>query len=584
MPGISEIGAVEVDVKSYKCSINKITASTKWKAPGGEVPETVKATVFSKQNAKETKTIYVISSPKGENVTIKTERDEGQCQRDSHKQYKLAWDDYKTASAKNELFPNMPIRPYDRTKESKSEDRDHSQEETLKIKCFEIGGAMEALNYWKLPLALSQHSITKISTVTCAEGPIQYRIEAYPDINYSIEITVGTKEKQKKANGRSHFKRETSKAKYIPERATALVKEAPDVELKFEPPVVNVSTTYNGDEDELELEINFDSDEEMLHFSYAHGSQEMELGSEFVQDISGSIKKIETLCRLINKLCDVEKNFDEIKKSLVKNYKPYKLELQPPSVSVSVDGQYQTSKDLTRIGQLWDISCSCDPLVSISLTVDILFLIISGVTAGTGGGVYLMLKNFDDVVGKILGSYYKKKYNDIKPFECDIFLDLVVTGSINGSIHWLVDTSEKSNPNSQTEAIEGELKVDVKAGAKVSLDFFYLAAVEGEASAKGSTGIKCKIGFNNRIAQGEGLALLVETYFLGLTIEYKVEGKVALYKTFSAGGSLVDDTATILEKTKIEKLSASMVFFEEKENKGSFGKGRSGGGGGGGGW
>lgn len=610
MANSSVVGAANVEAKSFQCSIKKIAVSAEWKAPMAEDAETVTTTVFDNQGKKEGKTIYVITSPKGKEVTIKTERDGGKCKRDIHKNYKRFWDEYtvedkqesstgntgysggghgigsrgsgsEASAAFNSRDLDFPIYPYKLIKNPKNQEGEIKDEDTINIKCFEIGGALEALKYWKLPLDLNYDCITNTKCCSCKEGPILYQIVAYPDLCFSLEVSVGTKEKKKKGNGRSHFERTTSKRKYLKERAGALVKEAPGVSLKFKPPVVTAITTYNDEKDELGLVINFDKDEEIVHFTYTHDSRELEFGSEFIQDVSGALKKIDTLCRIIVKLCNVEKNFDEIKKSLVKNYKPYKLELEPPSIAVSVEGQYHNSKDLTRIGKLYDISCTCEPLVSIKLTIDLLFLIISGVTAGSGGGVYLMLKNLDDVIGKLLGSYYKKKYQDIKPFECDIFFDLVITGSINGDVHWFVDTIEQNSAHSNSESIEGVLKVDLKAGAKVSIDFFYLATVEGEASATGSSGISCKIGFDNRIAQGDGLAVLIETYFLGITVEYKVKGKVGLYKTVSYGGSLVDDKTTLLDKTKIEKLSARMVFFEEK---GSFGKGSSGGGGGGGSW
>lgn len=605
MANVSEVGAAKVEVESFQCSIKKITASTEWKAPMADDAETVTATVYDKKTAKEGKTIYVISSPEGTDVTIKTERDGGKCTRDLHKNYQRSWDEY-TIDGKQEdsmstgggfhagggggggggqgwgsrtpsaSISKFPIYPYKLIKNPKKQQGAIKSEETLNVKCFEIGGALEALKYWLLPLSLSQDCITKTKCCSCKEGPIEYKIIAYPDISFSLEVTVGTKEKEKKGNGRSHFERTTSKKKYLKERFVALVKEAPNVEMKFEPPVVTAITTFNNEKDELGLVINFDKDEEVIHFSYKHDSGEIEFGSEFIQDAISGLKKLEDLCKLICKLCDVEKNFDGIKKSLVKNYKPYKLKLNPPSISVSVDGQYQTSKDLTRIGKLYDICCSCDPLVSISLTIDLLFLIISGLTAGAGGGVYLMLKNLDDVIRLLLGNNYKKKYENTKPFECDIYFDLVITGAVNGDVHWFVDTTEESSAHSNSGSIEGVLSVDLKAGAKVSINYFYLATAEGEASISGSSGIKVKVGLENRIAQGDGLALLVETKFLGIIVKYCVKGKVGLYKTGSIGGTLVDGEKPLLDPTPIEKLSAKKVFFVDKSTV----AGKGGGGGG----
>lgn len=614
MAGISEVGAAEVDVKSYKCSIKRITASTKWKAPSAELPETVTALVFDSNNPKEEKTIYLVTSPEGKKVTIKTVRDEGECKKENHKEYITSWIDYEKEEGEQEqdqdpssydrteskfnikglmaaavkdaaLSAALPyFLPYNLTRTPIKKEEVIKNESEQKIKCFEIAGVSAALKYWKLPLKLDYPYTTLFKHVTCKEGAFQYRIVSYPDISFSLELSVGTTETAKKKNGRSHFKRQTSQAKYLDDRAEALVKEGPRTDLKLEPPKLTASTTYNGGDDELEVKLDFDKDEEFISLSYKHDPYEVKIGSEFIQELSGTIKKFKDCRDLINTFRNVEKNFKEIGIDLVKNYKPYKFEFNPPNIFLSVEGQYHTSRDLTRIGKYYDICFGCDPLMSISLTIDLLFLILSAVSAGTAAGIIVMLKNLDKVIEKLLGKKYKDKYKDTKPFECDIFFDLVVTGAINGEADWIIDTTEEGNPNSNTGAIEGVLKVDLKAGVKASIKFFYFVSASGEISASGSSGIKLRIGFNNRVAQGEGLIVQLETIFLGITIKYCVRGSVGLTKTFNLGGSIEGETK-LLDKKKIEFLSVKKVFLEEKS--GSYGKGYVGqghGGGGGNGW
>ena len=600
MANISEVGASNVDVKSYKCSIKKIDVTTKWKAPSAELPETVKATVFDSENATKEKTIYLVTSPEGKKVTIKVERDEGKCTKENHKEYVTSWIDYKKDEENQEqdqeptsydrteskfnvkgllvaatkdaaLSMVLPyFLPYNLLKTPIKKEELIKNESIQEIKCFEIAGALEALKYWKLPLDLEYPYTTTFKHVTCKEGPFQYKIISYPDISFKLEASVGTTEKEKKKNGRSHFERQTNSAKYLKERGTALAEEAPKTDLKLKAPSFTASTTYNGGKDELEVKLDFDRENDFIHFKYKHDPFEAEIGSGFIQDISGTLKKFKDCRDLVNKFRNVEKNFKKLGIDLVKNYKPYKFEFNSPSIFLSVEGQYQTSKDLNRIGKFYDICLDCEPLMSISLTIDLLFLILSAASAGTAAGIIVLLKNLDKVIEKLLGKKYKEKYNDTKPFECDIYFDLVVTGAINGEAHWIIDTTEKSNWNSNTGSIEGVLSVDLKAGIKASIKFFYFISASGEISASGSSGIKLKIGFENRVAQGEGLIVPFETIFLGITIKYCLKGSVGLTKIFSIGGGFEGETE-LLDKRRIEILSGKMVFLDEKSGAGGSG-------------
>lgn len=571
MANITEIGAEKIKIESYQCSIKKVTVTTDRENPKSQASETVTATVFDSQSSKEGKSIYIISSPEGKDVTIKTERKEGKCPRKNHKKYKMAWDDYKkdetqdTSSESSTASSSMPIRPYKLINSPQKKEDNIKNEDIVTIKCFEIGGALETLKYLTLPVPLDKTNATKFSNTSCKEGTIHYGIISYPDISFQLEFTIGTEEAKKRGNHTSHFERKTKSSKYVSDRFNAMIEEAPGVDLKFCPPSFDSLITYNGGKDELELNIDFDTNNEILHFRYKHDSNENEFGSELLQALPGAIQRIIELGKLLKKVCNVQflkdlLDFDAT--NLAKNYKAYRFKLNPPSVSVSVEGQYLTSKDLFKIGKYYDICCTCEPLVSISLTIDLLFLIISAVTAGTGTGIYVMLKNLDVVIGELLGDSYKKKYEDTKPFDCDIYFNLIVTGAINGDVHWIVDTTEQ-NANSTKGSIEGVLKVDLEAGAKVSFEVFYIM-VEGEVSASGSSGISLKFGLENRICQGEGLAVLFETTFLGLKVKYCVKGQVGLKKTKSYGGSLVDGETTLLDKRKINLLSGRMVFLEDK--------------------
>ena len=581
MAGSSEVGAAQVDVKSYKCSITKITASTEWENPDGK-KETVTTSVFDK-DAKEGKTIYVITSPKGQKVTIKTDRDEGQCQRDNHKTYKMKADDYTIDETKDVTLASrvpqnkltakisalkLPVYSYALINNPQEKEETIKNSEDFTIKCYEIGGALEALKYWNLPIPTLKNQATQFSLTSCKEGFLNYQIISYPDICFYLEVTIGTNEAKKKKNGRSHFLRQTRfPEKYLDDRAEALIKEAPGVEMKLLPPSFVAGTKYNGGQDEIEVKLDLDTDNEIFHFNYKHDSLEADFGSELLQEIPSTIKKIKELSRLIKKFSKVEKNFKELGIDMVKNYKPYKIKLNPPEIILSVDGKYQTSRDLTKIGRLYDICGTCEPLISISLTIDLLFLILSAVSGGTVTGIYVMLKELEKVIGKLLGQYWKKKYKATKPFECDIYFDLVITGAINGNVHWLIDTTE-TKANSTKGSIEGVLKVDLKAGFKASVRFLYIVSASGEVSASASSGIKVKIGCVNRIAQGEGLTVSVDTSLLELKVSYCVQGSAGLFQTFSFNAGIKGE-AVLWKEKKFDLFSGQAVFFTEKSGSGS---------------
>ena len=166
-----------------------------------------------------------------------------------------------------------------------------------------------------------------------------------------------------------------------------------------------------------------------------------------------------------------------------------------------------------------------------------------------------------------MGQYWKKKYNATKPFECDIYFDLVLTGAVNGNVHWLIDTTE-TKANSTNGSIEGLIKVDLKAGIKASIRVLYFVSASGELSASATSGLKVKIGCKNRIAQGDGLTLSVDTSLMELKIKYCVEGSAGLFQTFSVGGGIKGEVVLWKEK-KFDLFSGEAVFFTEKSGSGS---------------
>ena len=579
----SEVGANFANIENYKCSIKEITVSTEWSTPGELTSGTAVGMAFDCQKKEGRKTFYVVTSPKGKKIALKTVRNAGRCQREAHGMYKKTWDEYVVnekqivyvpdngGSAGSSFSPNNQCRTRENSVPWLSFVYDNvhlsnrfpiRESEQLTVKCFEIGGALGALNYFKLPIPVSPKQVTTFNFASCKDSGVGFDIVTYPDVRFKIELTVGTGEAKKKTGGWSHFKSESMYLHTAKEKVVPKTIEAFGTKIKFYPPRVDAMFMYNGKKDELGITLDFDTKNEVLAFHYKHDSFNKKFGSKGLQMATSVVGKIEDLCDLIVKICTMDfmgelKKFDPNK---LRAYCPFQFEVEPTEFCLSVEGQYQTSRDMLRIGKIYDIGLAAEPLLKVSLKIDLLYFILNLCTAGAAGGFYNMFKNFDKVIGKILGKGYKEKYNNVMPFSADIYFDLVITGSINGGFHIYVDTTEERKQGSTSGSVEGELRVDLKAGGKIEIDVF-IVQVEGEASASATTGIKVKIGMEDRIPQGEGVKAQFEVIFSGFKVSYVLKGKVGWFWTTSSSAEKMGE-AKILDTTTL--LSMSRVYLSEK--------------------
>lgn len=687
MSGIAEVGATGVELKEHQCSIKKITVSTEWKAPGREMPEDVCATVYDNTSGEEGRTLYLISSPKGKKVTIKTEREEGECQRESHRKYQMAWVDFKKKEEKIETNVNnqsedisisegggfgsgfsgggfegssgssrgserisevpyssrtenkfnaeglvlaaikdvalsfpFPILPFNLIKTPMFLEQEIKNEDKFEVKCFEIGGELEELpKYWqvpflspldenfvtnilhikdiigseigelykylKLPIPLDKNYETKFSHRSCKEGPIHYQIVSYPDISFKLEVSVGTDEPRKKRNGRSYFKSESKSWKYIKSEGfnrlnnevLGEVGRTFNSELSWSNVTVEALTSYNGGDDEIGFKIDLDPKKELIRFKFKHDTIVREFGSQDIPNLIYKIKIIKIikfiydLGVLLDKICNL-KFIKEIFN--FKDYKPYKLEAKPPGVLISYERRYHTSSDLLRIGKCHDFSLSFEPLVSLSLTIDLLFVILTAISDGAYAEIYAAIKNFDKVLKKVLGNDYKEKYKGILPFDFNIYFDFVISGAINCEGRWIIDTTEEDALTTGLVAVV--LKADLKAGAKVSVKTFFIITTGGELSGSATSGFKFQYG----LEKGKNLVFLYETIFLGLKLKWCAKANAGLFKIkiFDEGREGEKD---IIDMCNIKCLSGEYVIWEKSND--SYGRDFSGGGHGGGG-
>lgn len=585
MAKIAELGASKIQLESYKCSIRKVTVTTKWKAPDQEVDQDVEAVVYDNVS-KEGKNIYIVASPKGKSVTIKTNRQEGKCKRDDHKRFLISWVEYKKdEKGKEQEIKKYQLTPYCRTESTVNiegvainmalagpvlpfiipdkylpvpmrNDERIENERIQKIKSAEIGGFLPALKLLFLPLNTDRKTVTTIKHATCQEGAFQYTITAYPDISHKLEFKFEMKDPNKKKL-ENPFKKDWYK------------------------PTLEFTTTYNGKADQIKLKIDLnknveeDKDKgikadkhEYVYFKYTKDHEVVaEFGSEIIQQLPSLIENVKDLFNTIKRICSHEFINDLLKfdtSKLKADFKPWKWELVPPSVAIGVESKYRTSKDFTEIGKYYNISIACDPLIGITFTLDLLYLILNVVTSGAATGVYLLIKNLKEVLDDIFGEDIKNS-----PVSADIYLDLAITGKINSSLQFIIDTIKKDDDVKKLSftPVEGVLEVELKAGASLSVNVFFIATAAVDVSASASSGITVTVGLEYRRKTGEGMVVPVTLYFNGIVVKYTVKASAGLKKT-----KLTKKTYLGVEKDGQKKLLDKMelcshVFtFKDKDS------------------
>lgn len=569
-------GGSKVEYSWYKCEIKKITVSTKWIVPYKDVPETVETVVFDKNVSTKEKTIFLITSSKGKDITIKVTREGGKCKTSGHKEYEMTHPscegedkgtktEYISYDTNKIITTNqyMTVPGEFHTNHCKvtpvKENRLIPNESTVKIKYFKIKEAnvfkidndYAVFKYIDLPIPLvgDKEFVTKFSHATC-KGKIEYQIVSYPDVSFELKVSFGSEIDKKNTKGDdSRYEIGHTQAEIktnnivntVTKDVKALTKGAfvyhDPTKFRVLLPSINFSAYFDGGTNKGE--------------GYNGEKYEVRLTpDEFLQAWSqfGKIKKLKGLERIIKMKYDKDKGgwgllkylfcIDNEDKKKFNKYKPYRINLNPPNVLLSGKWQYHTSKDLTKPGRFIDISLVFNPLICVSLTVDVLYLLL-GLLPCVGPGLYVILKNLNTIFETVIGHGYEEKYTGCEPFDVnvDVYINFVITGSISGNVHWIINTTESINSNSTRTAVEGVLKCDLMAGVKASINIFYFVSAECELSASGSTGIKFLLEFENRILQEEGIEAFYKIIFLGLEFKLCAKVQVGLMKSISLGDS-----------------------------------------------
>lgn len=540
MPNNTGTGASDVSVSSFKCSVEKITVSTKWKAPLKEVSENIEAVAFDSANAKECKTLYLITSPDGKKVTLKFQRDEGQCTRSSHANYTVKWDEYEEqenptesvsydrteshintkglliAAGKDILLSSvlrLPcVLPINLIKTPKKIEEPIKGESIHEIKCFEIGGLLDALKYWNLPIPMDTHYVTRFSHTTCKEGVFSYQIVSYPDIKFTIELSIGIKKENKDSNNKGT---DSSEGFVLP--------------YKICRPKFEAKTTFNHENYEAKLKADFNKDsDEYVSFTYIkNGHVLTDLSSAGFQQIKKIKKPLDFLKALAkigsNKVIGDFLAFDVNTIPKDKRHKVVDIKPVYPNGSIKVEGAYRTSKDLTQIGRYVTIKAALDPLIGVDFKLDILYIILNCATGGAATGIYMLAKNLKEVLKSVLDNEY-----DELPVNGDAYINLEIKGLFNINFNFVID-SIKDNDKHHSQQLEAFIKLDLDAGINLSLQIFYFITAAIDFSIGLHTGFKF-IAYLQYLGIKEGLSVPFEILFNGLKITYTAKANVGLKK------------------------------------------------------
>jgi len=179
-----------------------------------------------------------------------------------------------------------------------------------------------------------------------------------------------------------------------------------------------------------------------------------------------------------------------------------KAECVSPVVTLTGQWQFRKNEDSTKIGKLIEIEFQAKPFIGISATIDLLRAVAFAINPGAAQIV----------------EYVKKALNSTKYVSGDIFINLKISGSIQGGLNASFciiqgeDTKYKVAAN-LAAVISIELSAGVKIKGKIVL-IFVEATAELNASISGKASFRFGAGleYNNN-----GLYLIPQALFEGLT-------------------------------------------------------------------
>lgn len=327
----------------------------------------------------------------------------------------------------------------------------------------------------------------------------------YPDIDFTIELNLdfATDEEDKKKEDYKGLSKDFSFLFTTNYNDSPRAKD----ELKIDKDGISVSK---------ELKYKTDDDKEEL-------DEEVKAKLEIFKILSSIFSKAKKIDETIKELLDAP------------DAKVVKPDIIEPNITFNATWQYDTSKDLSKIGRLLDFTLKGEPLIGAGFTIDLLQVVLNLLTPG-------------------MGTLYRELENAINSIDKDdqlkVYFDLELNGQINLGGNLKINTADISNDTSVKLDGNAEVSAELKVGIFVKAKT-WIFVTENEISGSASSSIKGGGYFKAKF--NDGLFFSPYLLFDGLKLKIVIRGEIGLkikVDIFSADGSITTE-ATILPPVEL---------------------------------
>ncbi len=295
-------------------------------------------------------------------------------------------------------------------------------------------------------------------------------IKAYPDIHWKFDLYVNL------SNKLSIKWQKLSKERHAEMRSNAL-KLANEAKGKY----TEVDCGFK-------LEAKFDKNKEGVYGS------NRDLTFKYTD-------KIKKLFSVISSVKQISQGITSITKGKIAKTKsgtnlPFTVEMLPPVFHFGTEWEADVDPDHKKIGTKIILYLQAEPFVGLSLTIDLLCMALqAGVAVTTGGtGNAAALKIFNEVRAWAEEGYESESVK----ISLKMYIDLVITGTIEGKIDGTFSTVNKSKE--VNFELASKLGVELKAGLNLKGMIVIIGTVKepvAEAHAEGELSAGVKIGITS---------------------------------------------------------------------------------------
>jgi outer membrane protein OmpA-like peptidoglycan-associated protein len=295
-------------------------------------------------------------------------------------------------------------------------------------------------------------------------------IKAYPDIHWKFDLYVNL------SNKLSVKWQKLSKERHAEMRSNAL-KLANEAKGK-----------YTEVDFGFKLEAKFDKNKDGVYGS------NRDLTFKYTD-------KIKKLFSLISSVKEISQGITSVTKGKISKTKsgtnlPFIVEMLPPVFHFGTEWEADVDSQHKEIGTKIILYLQAEPFVGLSLTIDLLCMALqAGVAVATGGtGNAAALKIFKEVREWAEEGYESENVK----ISLKMYIDLVITGTIEGKIDGTFSTVNKSKE--ANFELASKLGVELKAGLNLRAMIVVIGTVkkpEAEAHAEGELSVSVKIGITS---------------------------------------------------------------------------------------